>query len=146
MRRIKYATLSAWIFLLVAAGCGGEGSDVVEVQVAAPDGATRLLVAVDVASDDSARRAGLSGYASLPPGQGLLIVLPIEGETCISNREVGFAIDAVFADDVGEVVAVESDIAAHDATLRCHAAVRRILEVGAGEAAEVRVGDRLIVS
>lgn len=133
--------------LLLVGGCGGGGgSDAVEVQVVGVDGMQRLAVVVDVASDEMTRRVGLSGRASLPAGQGLLIVLPVEGEVCFTNRDVDFAIDAVFAAAGGDVIAIEWDVAARDAASRCHAPVRRILELGSGEAAAVRLGDRLLVA
>ena len=144
--RLCAATLLCVPFLK---GCGGSGSDAavqapVEVAVTGPHNAVRLRVTVELALDENSRRAGLMGRNDLPVGHGLLIVLPIEAQTCITNADVRFPIDAVFADDNGIVVAIESAIPAGDAALRCHDAVGRILEVAAGVAVTVQLNDRLV--
>jgi hypothetical protein len=46
--------------------------------------------------------------------------------------------------DNDEAQGIETAIPAGNASLRCHDPLRRILEVGAGEATTVRVGDHLI--
>ncbi|MFK8003936.1 MAG: DUF192 domain-containing protein, partial [Polyangiales bacterium] len=101
-------------------------------------GETVLSVEVDLAESEDARRSGLRDYSSLSPEQGLLLVFPGVSEVCITNRGVAFAIDAVFV-EAGRVSAVES-FGAEEDSLRCHRA-DEVLEVVAGVASRVRVGD-----
>lgn len=134
------------LLLALSAACGdGSSNNTVYVRLVDPSGMERLAVHADLAQDEEARRTGLKGHEPLPPGRGLLIVLPVEGEVCITNEQVSFAIDAIFASGDGFVVATETDIPAGQTTLLCHSNVRHILEVAAGQAAGVTVGDRLIV-
>ncbi|HVM97592.1 MAG TPA: DUF192 domain-containing protein [Candidatus Acidoferrales bacterium] len=135
------------LFCLSLAACGGGSGAtpaVSQVELTNAQESAYLRFDVEIASDEVARRTGLMGHAALDSMHGLLIVLPAEGETCITNQGVGFAIDAVFADSTGQVVAVDSNITAGDPTLRCHTAVRSILEVGGGEASAIQIGDHLL--
>lgn len=133
--------------LLLVAACGNdsESDETVAVRVTGSDGAEHLAVEAAVAESEAARREGLAGYDELDDDRGLLIVLPVEGEVCITNSGVGFAIDAVFAADDGTVVAVERNVPMGDVTLRCHVSTRRILEVAAGVASSVDAGDQLLL-
>lgn len=88
------------------------------------------------------RERGLMGRDPLEPGEGLLLEWPVETELCFFNRGVGFAIDMVFADSMGAIVAVERGVPAGDETLRCHVAMR-VLELAAFEADRFQPGDRL---
>lgn len=137
----------ALLALLLLESCGGgeSGANHVQAQIISPSGIQRLVVEAELAQNEEARRRGLKGREPLPPGHGLLIVLPQEGEVCITNDRVPFAIDAIFVAADGIVVAVETAIAAGDATLRCHGSVQQILEVTAGQAAGVLPGDRLVL-
>jgi len=122
----------------VADGCG------VTLRVErASDSSVVLEVCVRRAVSEAERIEGLGSTPSLPPTRGLLLEYPLEGEACIQNGPVSFAIDEVFASDSGEVVAVERVVAAGDSTPRCHTGVRRVLEVSEGVAGTVAVGDRL---
>lgn len=133
------------VALLLGAGCGGPPQFAGEtVRVLGPGGEVRLEVFADVADDERERREGLTRYDSLAAGRGLLIVLPAEGEVCITNAKVDFAIDAVFAAADGTVVAVERNVPRDDVTLRCHGSTRRILEVNGGDASAVSPGDQLV--
>lgn len=136
------ASVAASVALAFAAGC----ADGAVARVLSPDGDTRLEVCLaGEARTADERMAGLRDRPPLSGDEGLLIVFPLEGEVCLVNDGVGYAIDAVYADDGGTVVAVEHDIPAGDATARCHDATRRVLEVRGGVAAEAAVGDRLVV-
>ena len=108
-------------------------------------GATVVDVEVELATTADERARGLRGHAPLGDGEGLVIELPQALEVCIVNDGVDFAIDAVYAGDGGDVVALEPAIAAGDATARCHDGVARVLEVAAGVASEVAIGDVLVV-
>jgi uncharacterized membrane protein (UPF0127 family) len=113
------------------------------LSVRSPDGTLRLRVEVDFARTAEARREGLAARAGLDDGRGLLLVFPTEGEVCIENAVVGFAIDALFADAAGQVIAIERGIPARDATSRCHQPVAQVLELAGGVALSVQVGDVL---
>ena len=97
-----------------------------------------LEVSVRRAEAAAERMAGLRGD-SLVPGEGLLLVFPVEDELCITNAGVEQSIDAVFIDGSAAVTTVERDIAAGDRTIRC-ANARWILEVLANEASAVEPG------
>jgi len=124
---------------VLGAGCGGGG--LLPVVVTGPLGEVRLEVQAEQAITEEERVQGLSGYASLADDRGMLLVFPVEGEVCIQNGTVAFAIDAVFLDGSGRVVAVEEGVAAGDGTVRCHAPAAYVLEVAAGVAADVQLGD-----
>jgi uncharacterized membrane protein (UPF0127 family) len=128
------------LFSLLLIACG----DRVDVRVERA-GAAVLEIRAEVAATADERRAGLRGHPPLGPDEGLLIVMPEPLEVCIVNDGVDFAIDAIYAADDGEVVAIERAIAAGDGTARCHPAVRRVLEVAAGVADPVAIGDLLVV-
>ena len=113
------------------------------MRVVGPDGAERLHACASLAETAPERRRGLKDRESLGPNEGLLIVFPTEGEVCIENGGVAFAIDVVYLDASGEVVAVERDVPAGDDTARCHDPVQRVLELPAGAAGAVAEGDLL---
>ncbi len=127
---------------LVGCGCDGE----VEVQVLSDSGQERLTVCAALAQSASARKTGLRGSDGLANHQGLVLVFPAESEVCLVNQGVGFSIDAVLADEQGEVVGLERAIVADDPELRCHPQVLHVLEVAAGVARSVRLGDRLMLA
>ncbi len=131
--------------LLVVFGvaCGDAGA-VVRIE-SATTGEALLVADADRAVTADERMRGLRGRAALAAGEGLLIEIPIATEVCIVNDGVAFAIDAIYASEAGEVIAIEREIAAGDGTPRCVAETRRVLEVSAGAASSVRVGDRMVV-
>jgi uncharacterized membrane protein (UPF0127 family) len=131
------ASLAASLLLVIAC------ADVPLLSVRSPDGTLRLRVEVDFARTAEARREGLAARDGLDDGRGLLLVFPTEGEVCIENAPVGFAIDALFADAAGQVIAIERGIPAGDATSRCHQPVAQVLELAGGVALSVQVGDVL---
>ena len=137
MRPLAAAVLAG---LLCCAGCCPPGTSA--ERVVSPGGAARLSVCAEVAGTEAARQRGLAGHAPLGTGGGLLLPFPSAGQVCIANGEVTFPIDAVYVDDGGQVVAVET-FAAGETTQGCHDGVRRVLEVAKGVAQTVAVGDRL---
>lgn len=143
----RFAQLVVLLVMTAVAGCGNDAAsdERVAVRVASSDGTEHLSVDAIVAESEAERREGLTRYDELEDDHGLLIVLPVEGEVCITNSGVGFAIDAVFAADDGTVVAVERNVPMGDVTLRCHMSTRRILEVAAGVAGSVDAGDQLVL-
>ncbi len=125
--------------LMLASAC----ADVSLLEVRGPDGTLRLRVEADFARTAAARREGLAARDGLDDGRGLLLVFPTEGEVCIENTPVGFAIDALFANAAGQIVAIERGIPAGDTTSRCHQPVAQVLELAGGVALSVQVGDVL---
>lgn len=97
-----------------------------------------LSVRVRRAETAAERMEGLRGK-TLAPGEGLLLVFPVEDELCITNAGVTQPIDAVFIGEELAVTHVERAVAADDGTLRC-ARARWILEVRADAAASVVAG------
>jgi uncharacterized membrane protein (UPF0127 family) len=142
--------LAVLIPLSLAVGCGGAAEDGpppdnedVVVRIVSPASLARLTVRAAVADDEDERTQGLRGIASLPANRGLLIVMPVEGEVCITNAGVRFPIDAVFTASDGTVVAVERNIPSGDVRLRCQPSTHRILEVNGGAATRVAPGDHM---
>lgn len=113
--------------------------------MARPGGDVLLTVCASEARSAEERMRGLAGHAPLAHDEGLVLVFPVEGEVCIVNGGVDFAIDVVLADDAGTVVEVLRGVAAHDDEPRCREVVRRALELSAGVASPVALGDRLVV-
>ncbi|MEZ4325561.1 MAG: DUF192 domain-containing protein [Polyangiales bacterium] len=137
MARLLGACLAGVGVLLM--GCEGMPT----VTIHGPDETLRLRAHVLVAETADERRMGLVGRREMAEGEGLLLLFPLEGEVCITNAEVVFPIDAVFADALGRVVAVERSIAAGDPSLRCHAPVLTVLELTSGAALSVQPHDVL---
>lgn len=136
----------ALVAVVASAGLWACGGDPAGVRVVIEsDEAVVLDVVADVARTADERRQGLRGQPPLAPGAGLLLDFPVEGEVCLFNDGVSFAIDAVYAAADGQVRAVERGIPAGDAGARCHEGVQQVLEVAAGEAGAVSLGDRLQV-
>lgn len=126
--------LALWL-----AACGADPI----ARVQAPDGEPRLRVHVQVARTAAERRQGLRGRASLGDDEGLWIAFPVEGEVCLVNDGVPFGVDALFVDAASTVTAVAS-LAPDQATPVCGLA-RDVLELAAGRAASVEVGDRAVL-
>lgn len=126
---------AALALALVSTGC----CDALVVQTSEGE----LTLCVEVAETETARIEGLRGRDPLGPGEALHLPFPVEGEVCVVNDGVSFAIDALYADPDGAVVAVERGIPAGDATGRCHRA-QHVVETAAGELDAVDVGDRLL--
>ena len=94
-----------------------------------------------MARTEAERRAGLANRPPLAEGEGLLIEFPLVGEACLTSEGMTYDLDAVFLDDDGTVLDIEK-LPIEDTTPRCVDGVTTALEVRAGEAASVRVGDR----
>ena len=94
-----------------------------------------------VASTISELTTGLSGRESIPAGTGMLFVLPVSQAVTVDTSQMLFAIDIIFIAD-GIVVGVASDIQpGYQVTEETPCDM--FLEVNAGEAADVGVGDTL---
>jgi uncharacterized membrane protein (UPF0127 family) len=135
---------------LAAAGLGlgacGDGCPD-EVRVRGAHGESRIACCVERARTEDERRRGLSGRRSLGSRHGLpaglLLEFPLEGEACITNAPVSFAIDVVFAARDGTIVRVDRDVAPGDPTARCAGRTYSVLEAEAGVLEAVEVGDVL---
>lgn len=133
--------VAAALALALLGGCAADAL----ARIESPEGEKRLEVAVaHEARSAEERMRGLRGR-SIAEDEGLLIVFPAEGEVCIVNEGVDYAVDVVYADAEGTVVSVQRGVAAGDATSRCRMPTARVLEVRAGVAATVVSGDRLVV-
>lgn len=131
--------LLAVILLLPCAGCACPTGRQITVRNAE---AVVLAVCAEVAETEEERRRGLMDHPPLEADEGLLLAFPYEGEVCIYNENVDFDIDVIYANAEGEVVGVEREVPAGDPTVRCRTRVASVLEVGAGVASDVRIGDR----
>ncbi len=124
------------LLLMSSVGCGG-GETITIVR----DGQEIATFSFVLASTAAEREQGLRGRNTLDSGEALLISFPRATEACILNTGVTFAIDAVYAGENGSVRAIERAIPSNDDVVRCHPATLSVLEVGAGEAALIRLGD-----
>lgn len=106
-------------------------------------GGTLFSACAQVASTAQERARGLMGSAPLGEHEALWLQWPTSVEACIHNVGVSFAIDAVFVDEAGLVMAVERSIPANDPTVRCHTMTRHVIEVRAGGARRVSEGARV---
>ena len=111
------------------AGCSPCG----RVTVGPPGGTPVLDLCVDLAITAVERRTGLRGAEPPADDGGLLLEFPGEGTVCLDNESVAFDIDAVYANDAGELVQVRR-LLADDPRPVCDVNVRRVLEVLAGRA------------
>ena len=118
-------------------------ADVTVVAIEDGAGVRRLDVEVEVARTEAERRLGLGGRETLPASEGLWMELPIRGEVCIVNETVTFPIDVVFVSD-GAVTDLALGVAAGETAATCRVATH-VLEVAAGVAGSVEVGDRAAV-
>lgn len=107
-------------------------------------GTSIVTLCAEEARTEADLRRGLAGRAPLASDEALVLVFPVEDEVCITNAGVDFAIDAAFVDALGDVVAIEREIAARDETTRCHRPTARVVETAASTLASVRVGDRVL--
>ena len=128
------------LFLSVAQGCGDASSQVTIVDA---QGLVRLVVDVETAETAIERSEGLSEYQALGPDEGLLLVFPTAGEVCITNRTVAFPIDVLFISADQQVIHIERELPAGDPGPYCHTSTWLILELQAGAASEVTIGDWL---
>jgi len=124
----------------VAPGCGEETTQVAIVDA---QGLVRLTVDVEMAETATERSEGLSGYQSLGPNEGLLLLFPTADEVCITNQTVAFPIDVLFISADQQVIHIERELPAGDPGPYCHTSTWLILELQAGAASEVTIGDWL---
>jgi uncharacterized membrane protein (UPF0127 family) len=137
--------LSVALVALALCGCSSEKPDCDGTRVRVERGSSKLLdVCAAVRDTEAGRAQGLSGHAPLSADEGLLLDFPVEGEVCIVNGDVSFDIDVVFAAATGNVAFVEAGFPAGDAAARCHPGTQQVLEVAAGVALGVQVGDALV--
>jgi uncharacterized membrane protein (UPF0127 family) len=131
------------VLALLLAGCGDAP---LRVRVEAPDGGVALAVTADEAITAAERMAGLAALPPLREGEGLLLEFPVEGEVCLVNEGVAYAIDAVYADSAGRVAAIERAIPPEDSAFHCRPGTRTVLEVLAGAASAVAPDDTMVRS
>ncbi len=114
------------------------------VRIVGAGGDTRLDVCAEVATSEVDRRAGLAGRPGLDDGAGLLMIFPVVGEVCITGENMRFPLDVVFVDGSSHVTA-RGALGVDDPALICEPEIAQVLEVSAGIAGDVEVGDALNV-
>jgi uncharacterized membrane protein (UPF0127 family) len=109
-------------------------------------GETRLReIPVELARSDLQRRRGLAERPCMQPGWGMLFVHQDEEVLTYTVEKMRFAIDIVFADADGVVVAVREGLEpGSPEPVRSGGAAKYALEVASGSV-EVLAGDRLVV-
>lgn len=130
--------------LLVPLALTGCASSPDRVRIESAFGDTTLDVALVGQARTAIERAeGLRAYAPLGDDDGLLIRFPIEGEVCITNAEVDYAIDLVFFVLEAERYRVNAiaSMEANQVEAICLMA-SDVLEVRAGVADQVAPGQR----
>lgn len=101
-----------------------------------------LATHLEGAFDSASRRRGLLGRDGLAAGAALIIA-PCQA---VHTFRMRFPIDVVFADRQGLVVHLRSDVGARRITGAWRAFATIELPAGASREADVRVGDRLVVT
>lgn len=142
-RRARHAlsglAVTALLFVTACHPCDGARVRILDAQ-----GEVRLDVCAEVATSEADRRAGLAGRSGLPAGAGLLMDFPVTGEVCITGEEMRFPIDVVFVSGTGHVAALGA-LGADDPALLCEQGIERVIEVSAGAASDVEVGDEVTI-
>lgn len=98
-----------------------------------------------VVQDERSRAQGLSGRSSLANDQAMLFKFDSEKEQCFWMKDMKFAIDIVWLNSRGEVVAVEKNVLPESYPANyCHKG-QSVIEFTSGqvEASRLQVGDRL---
>jgi uncharacterized membrane protein (UPF0127 family) len=134
--RVGVAGLAAAVSMAVAA-CG-RSCEPLEIR---RGDATLVTLCATRTRTEAELRSGLVGRPPLAPDEALVLVFPVEDELCITNAEVGFAIDAAFVDADGLVVAIERAVPAHDERSLCHGPTAEVVEASRGALDAVAPGD-----
>lgn len=131
-------TRSAHLFaigLLAVTGCGEPATipttELLEIGVTDATGAVRLEIEATAVSDEADLRQGLLGRPALLPGEGFLLLFPIETNICINNLAVNYPIEALFLTASRQVIAIES-LEARAPQPICHLSTGMVLELPAG--------------
>ena len=122
----------------LGAGCGEAGCPDEEVHVRWSGG--ELNVCAAVAQTGAERAAGLSTRPPLGDGEGLVLDFPLEGEVCLVNGGVPYAVDGIHVAEDGRVVGVTCGMPADDPTAHCVQDTRWVLEVASPVGCGVPVG------
>ena len=89
-------------------------------------------VPVITATTAAERMAGLGAYPNLPLTVGLVLVFPVEGQVCLTNEPVSYAIDAILANELGEEVGRRCGWPAGSPDVQCWNDVKYVLEMHGG--------------
>lgn len=101
---------------------------------------------IEIADTDAERANGLMFRTALAPDAGMLFDFAEERDVAFWMRNTFIPLDMIFIGADGTVRGVHANAAPHDpASIPSGAAVRFVLEIPGGRAAEIglRVGDRL---
>jgi len=108
------------------------------------------VVQVEVADTPAELAQGLSGRASLDPGQGMLLVFPEEGNHGIWMKDMHFSIDILWASSDGTIITLLESVSPSTYPQSFYPATptaKYVLElpVGSLKQAGVAVGDKIVV-
>lgn len=110
-------------------------------------GNTTLVV--ELATTEEERHQGLSGRASLGEGQGMFFVFDTPGNWGFWMKDMRFAIDIIWADQNGTIVAIDRDVepASFPKTFSPGTLASYVLEVPAGytKAKGITIGQQIVV-
>lgn len=127
-----------FVAALALAACDGPPCDGATVSVRWEGGA--LDVCAAVARTAAERAAGLTARPALGDGEGLVLDFPTEGEVCLVNGGVPYAVDGVHVAGDGRVTGVTCGMPPGDETPRCHGGTRWVLELASPAGCAVPVG------
>lgn len=98
---------------------------------------------VDIATSYSERAAGLGGLASIPVSTGMLFVFSTEQPISVTTYPMLFNLDIIFLDSDFTVIGIERNVVPNRII---PGSGQYFLEMNAGEAVNVQVGDQAQVS
>ncbi len=137
-----FLRILSFLFIAVLSGCASAGDSWVEV------GGQRY--SVEVANDDAARARGLMFRDHLDPGSGMLFIHDREEPQAYWMKNTRIALDILYFDSEGRLVAQQRDVPPCSAGNRCPSYPSKlpalyVLELNAGTAAKLNLatGDRI---
>ncbi len=109
----------------------------------------KTTLQVELATTEDERQRGLSGRSSLGEGQGMFFVFDTPGNWGFWMKDMYFAIDIIWADQGGTIVAIEHNVepASFPKTFSPDALASYVLEVPAGYAKKkgIAIGQQIVV-
>ncbi|MEL6543211.1 MAG: DUF192 domain-containing protein, partial [Myxococcota bacterium] len=111
-----------------------------QLAIVSRDSVEQARYNIAVVQDEAGHREGLSAFAPLDPGQGLVLAWEVPQRICIWNQPVSYAIDVAFLAADRTVLAIEQ-FDAEESRSRCYDAVIEVLETRQGQMANLAPGD-----
>ncbi len=140
----KASVFMAVILSLIISGCV---NDLPENQVCINE----KCFDVELATTTQERAQGLMGRNKLDAGRGMLFVFEDEGNHSFWMKDMKFALDIIWLNTGREIVYISSYTQPCELLKPCPSITppvraRYVLEVGAGEAYELGIGDKAVFS